>query len=168
MLCCEPFSSESPAMLRRLFALLSLCLLLNPAAIAANLGVGDTVPPLALTDQFDQPHTLAADTRWLLFSHDRAVSDALHPVLAALPAAQRDGVVYVADISRMPALVSKLFAVPAMRTLPFAVWLARDAANVAMLPQEPGKLTVLALKDGKVAAVHYLADVGALPALLQP
>jgi len=93
-------------MLRRLFALLSLCLLLNPAATAANLGVGDTVPPLALADQFDQPHTLAADTRWLLFSHDRAVSDALHPVLAALPAAQRDGVVYVADISRMPALVS--------------------------------------------------------------
>lgn len=155
-------------MLRRLFALLSLCLLLNPAATAANLGVGDTVPPLALTDQFDQPHTLAADTRWLLFSHDRAVSDALHPVLAALPAAQRDGVVYVADISRMPALVSKLFAVPAMRTLPFAVWLARDAAPVAPLPRETGKLTVLALKDGKVAAVHYLADVGALPALLQP
>jgi len=168
VLCCEPFSSESPAMLRRLFALLSLCLLLNPAATAANLGVGDTVPPLALADQFDQPHTLAADTRWLLFSHDRAVSDALHPVLAALPAAQRDGVVYVADISRMPALVSKLFAVPAMRTLPFAVWLARDAAPVAPLPRETGKLTVLALKDGKVAAVHYLADVGALPALLQP
>lgn len=154
-------------MLRRLFALLSLCLLLNPAAIGANLAVGDTLPPLVLADQFDKTHTLAADTRWLLFSHDRAVSDALHPVLAALPAAQRDGVVYVADISRMPALVSRLFAVPAMRELPFAVWLARDAANVAILPREAGKLTVLALQDGKVAALHYLADVSALPALLQ-
>ena len=37
-------------MLRRLFALLSLCLLLNPAAIAANLAVGDALPPLALAD----------------------------------------------------------------------------------------------------------------------
>lgn len=154
-------------MLRRLFALLSLCLLLSPAAVAANLGVGDAVPPLALADQFDKSHALSSDTRWLLFSHDRAVSDTLHPVLAALPAAQRDGVVYVADISRMPALVSKLFAVPAMRELPFPVWLARDAASVGILPREAGKLTVLALKDGKVAAVHYLADVGALPALLQ-
>lgn len=154
-------------MLRRLLALLSLCLLLNPAAIAANLAVGDTLPPLALADQFDKNHTLSSDTRWLLFSHDRAISDALHPVLAALPVAQRDGVVYVADISRMPALVSKLFAVPAMRELPFAVWLARDAASVAALPREAGKLTVLALQGGKVMAVHYLADMGALPALLQ-
>ena len=154
-------------MLRRLFALLSLCLLLNPAALAANLAVGDALPPLALADQFDKNHTLSSDTRWLLFSHDRAVSDALHPVLAALPAAQRDGVVYVADISRMPALVSRLFAVPAMRELPFAVWLARDAASVAALPREAGKLTVLALQGDKVMAVHYLADVGALPALLQ-
>jgi hypothetical protein len=153
-------------MLRRLFALLSLCLLLNPAAIAANLAVGDGVPPLTLADQFDKNHTLAGDTRWLLFSHDRAISDALHPVLAALSPAQRQGVVYVADISRMPALVSRLFAVPAMRGLPFAVWLARDTASVAALPREAGKLTVLALQDGKVVAVHYLADVTALPALL--
>jgi hypothetical protein len=53
-----------------------------------------------------------------------------------------------------------------MRELPFAVWLARDAANVAMLPREAGKLTVLALQGGQVAAVHYVADVAALPALL--
>ncbi len=153
-------------MLRRLFALLSLCLLLSPAAMAANLAVGDTLPPLALADQFDKTHVLAADTRWLLFSHDRATSDALHPVLAELTPSQRQGVVYVADISRMPALVSRLFAVPAMRELPFAVWLARDAANVAMLPREPGKLTVLALQGGQIAAVHYLDSMAALPALL--
>ena len=51
--------------------------------------------------------------------------------------------VYVADISGMPALVTRMFALPKMRELPFPIALVREDAHLAQVADIPRALRVL-------------------------
>lgn len=141
---------------------------LPAGAWAAPLEAGQAVPALALEDQHDKPLSVAPDTRILLFSADRAASDLANEVLGrqAAGALERRKVVYVADISGMPSLVTRMFALPAMRALPFPIGLAREAGPVADLPRQKGAVTVIQLDAGRVAAVDYARDSARLEQLL--
>jgi hypothetical protein len=62
----------------------------------------------------------------------------------------------------MPALVTRMFALPALREMPFAVGLGREAGQLADLPRQKGAATVVRLVDGKVASIEYARNVGQL------
>jgi len=66
----------------------------------------------------------------VVFASGKTVSDMVSTVLAAEPAGVVDRLrlVYVADISGMPALVEGMFALPKRRQLPVPIALVRDAA----------------------------------------
>jgi hypothetical protein len=74
--------------------------------------------------------------------------------------------VYVSDISRMPGVVTKLFALPAMRKRSYRILLDRDGKVTADIPNEEGKITVLELADGTIARIHYVGTVEGFRALL--
>ncbi len=40
-----------------------------------QVGIGDKLQLLELTDQFDNKQTLKSETQWLVFSHDMASGD---------------------------------------------------------------------------------------------
>lgn len=132
-------------------------------AAEGEIGPGESLPSLAVNDQFDRPATLDAGTRFLLFAADKAAGDLATDALKAQPellAQQR--IVYIADISGMPAVITRMFALPKWRELPFPVGLVRDAQLTAALPRKPGQLTLLTLEQGKVQGIDYLADAKAL------
>jgi len=133
-------------------------------AAAAPVEPGGALPALTLTDQHDKPWTVAPSTKQLLFAADKAGSDLANAVLAAQsPGFQSDGgIAYLADISAMPALVTRMFAVPKLRELPFSIGLVRETAVVADLPRQPGKVTVLDLDQGVITQIRYAADAQAL------
>jgi len=155
---------------------LSVCIcggaLLLPRAVdAAPLTAGSVMPALALTDQHDAPASIGPSTRWVIFAADKPVSDMVGGVLAAEPAGVTDRLrlVYVADISGMPALVTRMFALPRLRELKFPIALVRDAAQVAQvadIPREAGAATVLSLEDGRIAKVSLARTPAELRALL--
>jgi hypothetical protein len=127
-------------------------------ADAAPLTEGSAMPTLSLNDQHGKPAPVSSSTRWLVFTAEKPVSDMVSAVLAAEPAgvADRLRLVYVADISGMPALVTRMFALPKLRELPFPIALVRDAAQVtqvADIPRVKGAATVLRLDNGRVAQV---------------
>ena len=111
---------------------------------------------------------MAPDTRILLFSADRAASDLANEVLGrqAAGALERRKVVYVADISGMPSLVTRMFALPAMRALPFPIGLARESAVLADLPRQKAAVTVIRLADGKVQGMDHAKDTAQLKQML--
>lgn len=142
----------------------------EPTTPAAVIGPGQTLPALDLNDQHERPGKLGADTRLLIFAPDRAGSDLAHPVLEDLggEALSQAGVRYVADISAMPALVTRMFALPKMRDYGYPILLAREAAATAPLPRRPEALTLIELDGGRVTAVHYAATEEALRDALAP
>jgi hypothetical protein len=127
-------------------------------ADAAPLTEGSAMPTLSLNDQHDKLAAVSAQTRWVVFTAEKAVSDMVSAVLAAEPTgvAHRLRLVYVADISGMPALATRMFALPKLRELPFPIALVRDTAEVAQvadIPRAAGAATVLRLENGRVIQV---------------
>jgi hypothetical protein len=149
-----------------------LCLPL--AAWAAPLASGAALPALQLRDQHDRPVTASASTRWLLFANEKAASDMASAVFAAEPAGVLDRLhlVYVADISGMPSLVTRMFALPKLRELPFPIGLVREpeqvaqVSRVAELPRQPGGVTLLRLSDGRVLETLAVRNAAELRAAL--
>ncbi len=139
-------------------------LILPLAAGAAPLVPGTSFPPLSLEDQHGKTVSTRADTRIVLFAADKAANDLINEVLAAQPAGVLGtlNAVYFADISAMPALVTRMFALPALREMSFAIGLGRDATQLADLPRQKGAATILRLADGKVATIEYAHNAGQL------
>lgn len=134
------------------------------SALAAPVGPGGPLPSLALADQHGHTITVDATTRIVLFAPDKAAGDVVRDALRTQPAGvlERLNAVYVADISAMPAMITRLFALPKLRELPYSVGLGYDAEPLSGLPHQAGMATVLRAQDGKVVSVSYAADAGAL------
>ncbi|MBT9490508.1 MAG: hypothetical protein IV093_23625 [Rubrivivax sp.] len=151
--------------------LCGLVLVLPLAAAAGPLAAGSAMPTLHLNDQHDQPALASTSTRWVVFTAEKPVSDMVNAVLSAEPSGVTDRlqVLYVADISRMPALITRMFALPKLRELAFPIALVRDttqAAQVADIPRVAGGATLLRLDAGRVAQVATARDGAELRTLL--
>jgi hypothetical protein len=141
-----------------LSALLSTTL--ATTAYAAPATPGEALSPIVTTDQHDRPLRTEPSTRTLLFAADKAASDlvteTLRPHGADVLTTRQ--AVFIADIHAMPALITRMFALPALRELPFAVGLVRDPALTADLPRLKGQVTLVTLRDGVVQTVRHLSS----------
>ena len=140
-------------------------LLLATAAHAGPLAVGDPMPPLALEDQHGKAGSIAG-ARVVVVSRDMEAGDVVKKALAGRDQAFLDqhAIVYVANISGMPALVTRLIAMPRMRERPYRMLLDRDGNATKDVPSVAGRPTVLAVDDGRVVRVSQPGDPGALAA----
>jgi hypothetical protein len=145
-------------------------LLLAGTAYGAPLAVGDPMPVLALEDQHGRAGSIGEGVRVVVVSRDMEAGDVVKKALAGRDQAFLDanGAVYVADISGMPALVTRLFALPRMRERPYRMLLDRDGDATKDIPAVPGRPTVLTLEAGKVVRVSQPGDPGALAAEIAP
>jgi len=141
-------------------------LLLAATAHGAPLGVGDPMPPLALEDQHGHAGNVGDGVRVVVVSRDMDAGDVVKKALAGRDQAFLDAnrAVYVANISGMPALVTRLFALPRMRERPYRMLLDRDGSATKDIPAVVGRPTVLRLESGRIVGVSQPADPGALAA----
>lgn len=144
-------------------ALAVLAAALGTAAGAAPLAPGATPPPLLLVDQHDVAGSIGPDTQVVLFTRDMDGGDVAKAALAEHAALLASAhAVYVADISGMPSLVARLFAVPAMRKRPYRILLDRDGAPTADIPSHAGAVTLIRLRGGVVESIVYLDTAAAV------
>ncbi|WP_268798075.1 hypothetical protein [Pseudomonas huanghezhanensis] len=129
----------------------ALLLALVPLTASA-LEVGDPVAPWTLLDQYDQPYTLSRDAQTLLVARSMDAAKLVNAALQDSPKGylEQHHAVFVADIQKMPAIIAKMFAVPAMRAYSYRVMLDRDARVVPRYPGDAEKVLLLRLQDGKV------------------
>jgi len=132
--------------------------------VAQALEVGERVAPWTLLDQFEQPYTLNDDTALVLVARSMESGKLVKAVLEGQPKGYleaRKGV-FVADVQRMPALIAKLFAIPAMRDYSYRVLLDREGRVASRYPGAEGTVLLLQLEHGRVTAKQELADAQAL------
>ncbi len=121
---------------------------------AQAVEVGERLVPWTLLDQFDQAYTLDNQAQVLLVARGM---DAAKLVDAALQGQAKGYLearhaVFVADIQRMPRLIAKMFAVPAMQSYHYRVMLDRDARVAPRYPGPVDKVLWLQLDNGKLVA----------------
>lgn len=150
----------------RLFAGIVLCL---ASLWAQALEVGERLAPWTLLDQHEQAYSLNEETRILLVARSMDGARLVEAALKARPQGYLEArqAVFVADISRMPSLIARLFAVPAMRDYPYRVLLDRDARVAARYPGDPAKVLWLDLEQGRLLAQREFGDAGVLSAALE-
>lgn len=143
-------------MIKKLLLATFLALGLN----AASLNIDSTVNDIKIKDQFEKEHTIGTNVKTILFASDKKTSDMLRDYLLPLSAKEnvleKNGAVYVADISGMPSLISKFIALPKMKKYPFSILLLDDT-NKANFEKEEGKIIVYSLEAGKVVKIDKIS-----------
>lgn len=130
----------------------------NTAALATTtLAANQPLPTLQLKDQHDQTWQVPAHTRLVLFAAGRKAANLVQAVLERetpdfLP--QRSAV-YVVDMSKMPAFATRMFAMPALREMPFRVGVSTDEAVLASWPRQPDTVTLIEVAQGTVVRITH-------------
>jgi hypothetical protein len=150
-------------------ALLLAVLLAPAAALAEPYAVGDTLPAARFDDQHGRTHLLHERVRAIVFSRDMEAGDVIKAALGNGDGARllgEAGAVYVADVSGMPGVIRRMFALPKMRQRPYAMLLDTDGDTTARFPSRSGQATVIVLERLRVTNVQYLPDAIGLRAAL--
>jgi len=123
---------------------------------AQALEVGERLAPWTLLDQFDQAFTLDNQTQTLLVVRSMDAAKVVGAALEGQPKGYLEArhAVFVADIQRMPRLIAKMFAVPAMRDYSYRVMLDREGRVAQRYPGAVDKVLWLQLKDGRLVSEH--------------
>lgn len=135
-------------------------MLVADAAFAQPYDVGDAIAPFTLEDQHGRSLAVDASVKVILFSREMKGGDVLKQGLAGVEPGYLEGkgAVYVADISRMPGLIARMFAIPAMRDRPYSMLLDRDGETTARLPGAEGQATLIFLDRLTVQRIVHVAD----------
>ncbi len=151
-------------MLKKLVLLTLLCFGLNASVWAAEIKVGDALPPITLKNQHDKPITVAADAQTLLFTIEKPASDLVNEYLLKQDKTflTSKKAYFLADISGMPSMITKMFAIPKMQERPYDILLAYDAQEAAFMPRQKNHVTVVKLEAGKVAEILFVKDEAGL------
>jgi len=124
------------------------------------LNIDSGIVGLKAKDQFDKIHTLDSNIKTILFASDKETSDLLRDYLLPLSEnsniLEKNSAVYVADISGMPSIISKLIALPKMKKYPFSILLLDDS-NKEIFTKEDGKIIVYSIEDGKVSKIDKIS-----------
>ncbi|MHA6137334.1 FAD/FMN-containing dehydrogenase [Pseudomonas mohnii] len=136
---------------------------------AHALEVGERLAPWTLLDQYDQAFTLDNRTQTLLVARSMEGAKLVNAALQGQPKGYLEArhAVFLADIERMPRLIAKMFAVPAMRDYSYRVMLDRDGRVAPKYPGAVDSVLWLQLKDGQLVAQHEYATAAQLREALE-
>ncbi|MET0067474.1 MAG: hypothetical protein ABW076_14095 [Candidatus Thiodiazotropha sp.] len=147
-----------------------LILFIAAAATQADpLVTGDSLPETTLPDQHGKAMNLHG-AQLILFAPGKAAGETIHEVLGERPQQElaAQGIIVISDISRMPGLVTRLFALPTMRDYSYRIMLGYEAEETAWLPREEDSVTRLTVQDGRITGIEYAQSAGALRELITP
>lgn len=133
------------------------------------LAPGDVLLPQPCVNQHGESSALDESLKGALFLSNMDASKILHAVLQP----QGDeflksrGLRVVADISRMPAIISRLVAVPRMREYSYSLCLIREVQAGDPWPRRPGEVLLIELDNLKVRSISSARSEAELRALLK-
>lgn len=150
----------------RFWSLLVLCLI---PLWAQALETGERLAPWTLLDQHDQALSLDDQVEILLVARGMDAAKLLDAALQDRPEGylQARHAVFVADIQRMPRVIARLFAVPAMRAYSYRVMLDRDGRVATRYPGAQDHVLWLQLRDGRLVEQREYASAATLREALE-
>lgn len=133
------------------------------------LQVGDPTPKMAINDQHEKPWLIPADTKLILFSGSRNANTIVQSILSQKGADYLSSkkTVYFSDLSKMPGFITKTFALPSMRDLPYSVGIILNGEDGKALPREEDAVTAIFVGQGKITKIEYIKNAELLQQTLE-
>lgn len=132
--------------------------------------IGNKVEFALLQDQYANPFPHADNMELLIFTDNmessREVRDALERVE---PACYNNGkLVFIADVSGMPKLITRLIAIPKMRGYHFPIWLDYEGEATEALPVKEDHISLISVKDQAITGIEYVQGMESVMNTLVP
>jgi hypothetical protein len=145
---------------------LLLCLF---SATSMALETGERLAPWTLLDQHDQAYTLDEQLQVLLVARSMDAAKLVDAALQGKPKGylEQRHTMFLADISRMPSIIGKLFAIPKMREYNYRVLLDRDARIAPRYPADNASVLWLDLRQGQLQGQRSFTDATELAQALE-
>jgi hypothetical protein len=140
-----------------LFVLFSLLVSCANQPTAEPLKIGAKVEFALLQDQFANPFPHDDKMAMLLYADAMQASRDVRDAMARIdPACYEQGkLVFVANVSGMPRMITKLIAVPKMRGYGFPVWLDYSGEATVSLPVKEDQVSIVSVDHGVITRVDY-------------
>lgn len=130
----------------------------------AKWQVGQALTPFSVADQHDNKLTIDEKVKWLIVARDMDASKLVAATLEPFNQAKLNekGIVYLADVSRMPGLILKFAALPKMRKLPYSILLDREGDLAKAAPVKEKHVTLLSLSKSKILSIQFFSNANEL------
>lgn len=141
-----------------MFKKLILTAALAVAVFANPLTTGNDLPTLKIKDQFEKEHNVDATTKTIIYSATKDESSTIRDFInekGKVEFLTSNNIVYIADITGMPSLVTKFFAMPKMKKYEFPILLI-DEKNKDLFPIKEDMISVITLENQKITDIKYL------------
>lgn len=149
------------------------CMRFAPCLVAALLAASTlaaaeeeplSLVGLTLTDQHGTSHYLSARTRTVVFTNGMDASKIVRKLLDERRPdwLARHNAIFVADIHRMPRLITRFVALPRLRRNRYPILLIRDDETAADWPRQEDMVTILTLTKLRVETVRYTSSADEL------
>jgi hypothetical protein len=138
-------------------AILFMTLMGMTLSSAEPYAKGGKIDSFKAKDQHDVDyHFKPADMKYLLVSHDMETGKKANAVLTTLGKDyfSNHKAAYLANIHGMPG-IGRMFAIPKMKKYAHRIILGDDPELIAKFPMQAGKVTVIAISEGKVQSISY-------------
>jgi hypothetical protein len=125
---------------------------------ANDFSVGKEITPFSLPDQFEKTHTIDKTTRTIIVSFEKDTGADMNAFLATKSPdyLEKRNAVFIANISEMPSIITKLFAMPKMKKYKHDVLLINDEEDKRFEAKEE-KITIYKLVDGVVSKIDFVS-----------
>lgn len=141
-----------------------LLLFLPLLMYAGMLQVGDNVQTVELISQHEKKSTLIRDGIWVI-TWDKESTKIANIYFEKFD--MSGNIQMIVDVSQVPSGILNLFVLPRMRGYKHEILLSYDEAYNLTLPYQEDALTILHIKDAKVAQIDFAQNEEELKALLQ-
>jgi len=137
------------------FTMLAAC---ASEPVPEPLKIGNTLDFALLQDQYANPFVHEDNMEILLYADDMDTSRDVRDAIGRVePACYEEGkLVFVANVSGMPSLITRLIALPKMRGYGFPIWLDYNGEATDALPVQEGFISVIRVKDGAIVSLEYV------------
>jgi hypothetical protein len=146
--------------MKKLLALIVMSVM----AFASEYKVGDSISPMKLVDQFGVLHSLDKTPKTIIMTFEKEPSSKVHKFLATKSNdfLQTNNATFIADITGMPAFVTKMFALPKMRTYNHPILLITDENLGERFPAEDDKITIIKSENSKIKSISFVSSISSL------
>ncbi len=140
-------------MLKKLLFLPLFAIILYANSFEVNQNIGT----FSLPNQFDKKQTIDSSITTILVSFEKGTGKDVNQFLASKDKdfLKNHHAVFIANISGMPSIITRMFALPKMRDYKHSVLLIYDDDDKRFVSQE-GKTTLYKLKDGVIKSISFI------------
>ncbi len=137
--------------------ILCIILFLSIGLFASSFKINEKITHFSLVNQFDEKQTITDEIETLLVSFEKGTSADVNEFLANQKSdfLKEHHAIFIANISGMPMVITKMFALPKMRKYQHNILLIYDENDTRFQSKE-GKTTLYRLKNGIIHNIEFI------------